>query len=84
MYFIAAGKNIDGSIAVFGPSMYGEVAFLNDDHAGHTLGRESMKAGVQDMGLGGLGGLEHGLFDQGGIVEQMVWAAEKLGQDLYA
>jgi len=50
---IAAGEDVNGGVATFGPGVDEEVGFGNDDYSAHSLGGKLVKGFSQDGGTGG-------------------------------
>ncbi len=79
---IAAGKQIDGSIAILGPGMNGEVAFLDNNHSRNPEGRKVVKRRADDGRACFFGGVDHTVFNAGNIVEDFGRAAVKFNEDM--
>ena len=79
---VPAGVEICGRVAMFGPSVEGEVGFLDHDDAGHALGGEPVKNRVHYGRARGNGGISHRRFHALEIIQQRPVAIVKLDEQM--
>ena len=79
---IAAGKDIDCRVAVFGPCVNTDMRFGDYDNAGHALGAELMKRAAYDRRADAFGCVDERRFNRSQIIQDIGIALTKFHQHM--